>query len=95
MKKVLIAVTGFSLAFSAPLAFAEDVVVIPDTVTTYVTQQQLEDTTVDGDIVVGNSLPDKVVIKNVPDHDDYGFAVVNKKRVIVHPKTRKVVKIVE
>ncbi|UVC09847.1 DUF1236 domain-containing protein [Rhizobium sp. TH2] len=95
MKNVLIAFTGLSLALSAPYAMAQDTVVIPDTVTTYVTQQQVEDTTIDGDIVVGSSLPDKVVIKNVPDHDDYGFAFVNKKRVIVEPKTRKVVKIVD
>jgi hypothetical protein len=35
------------------------------------------------------------VIKNVQDHDDFGYAVVNKKRYVVHPKTRKVVKIID
>ena len=95
MRQVLIAFTGFSLAFLAPYAMAQDTVVIPDTVTTYVTEQPVEDTTVDVDVAVGATLPDKVVIKNVPDHDDYGFAFVNKKRVIVEPKTRKVVKIIE
>lgn len=95
MKNILIAFAGISLALSAPLAFADDMVVVPDTVTTYVTQQQIEDTTVDGDVVVGTALPDKVVIKNVPDNDEFGYAFVNKKRVIVSPKTRKVVRIVE
>jgi hypothetical protein len=95
MKNVLIAATGLSLALASSLACAQDTVVIPDTVTTYVMQQQIEDTAIDGDIVVGTALPDTVVIKNVPDHDDYGFAFVNKKRVIVEPKTRKVIKIVE
>lgn len=95
MRNVFIAFTGFSLAFMASHAVAQDTVVIPDTVTTYVTEQPIEDTTVDVDVAVGTALPDSVVIKNVPDHDDYGYAVVNKKRVIVEPKTRKVVKIVE
>jgi hypothetical protein len=94
MNTKLIAATALSLALAAPYAMA-DTVVVPDTVTTYVTQQPVEDTVIDGDIVVGTALPDKVVIKNVPDNDDYGFAFVNKKRVIVEPKTRKVVKIVE
>lgn len=95
MRNVFIAFTGFSLAFMASHTVAQDTVVIPDTVTTYVTEQPIEDTTVDVDVAVGTALPDSVVIKNVPDHDDYGYAVVNKKRVIVEPKTRKVVKIVE
>jgi hypothetical protein len=95
MKKLLIAATGLSLAFAAPYALAQDTVVVPDTVTTYVTQQQIEDTTIDGDIAVGTALPDTVVVKNVPDNDEFGYAFVNKKRVIVEPKTRKVIRVVE
>jgi len=55
----------------------------------------------DGDVVVkekflvGDALPETVVIKTVKNHDDYGYAVVNKRRVIVQPKTRKVVKIID
>lgn len=95
MKTRLIAATVLSLALAAPYAYAQDTIVIPDTVTTYVTEQPAEDMTIEGDVAVGMALPDTVVIKNVPDHDDFGFAFVNKKRVIVHPTTRKVVKIVE
>jgi hypothetical protein len=95
MKIKLIATTALSLAFAAPYGYAQDTVVVPDTVTTYVTQQPIEDTTIDGDIVVGSSLPDKVVIKNVPDNDGFAYAVVNKKRVVVEPKTRKVIKVIE
>ncbi|UVC10488.1 DUF1236 domain-containing protein [Rhizobium sp. TH2] len=95
MNTKLFAAVALSLTFPAPYALADDVVVVPDTVTTYVTQQQVEDSTIDGDIVVGTALPDTVVIKNVPDNDEYGYAFVNKKRVIVSPKTRKVVRIVE
>lgn len=95
MKTKLIAATALSLALAAPYAVAQDTVVIPDPVTTYVTEQPIDDTAVDVDVSVGATLPDTVVVKNVPDHDDYAYAVVNKKRVIVEPKTRKVVKIIE
>lgn len=94
MKSILVgSIVAASLAFPA---FAQDVVVVPDPVTTWVTEQPMEgDVVVKEKFVVGDSLPDKVVIKTVKDHDDYGFAVVNKRRVIVHPKTRKVVKIID
>lgn len=93
--KALITATALSIALAMP-AFAQDVVVVPDPVTTWVTEQPMdEDVVVEEKFVVGDTLPDKVVIKNVKDHDDYGFAVVNKKRVIVQPKTRKVVKIID
>jgi hypothetical protein len=84
-----------SLALSVP-AFAQDVVVVPDPVTTWVTEQPLDDdVVVEKDVVVGDALPDKIVVKNVKDHDDFGYAVVNKKRVIIQPSTRKVVKIID
>ena len=77
-------------------AFAQDVVVVPDPVTTWVTEQPMDgDVALEGSVVVGDTLPDKVVIKNVQDHDDFGYAVVNKKRYIVQPSTRKVVKIID
>jgi hypothetical protein len=77
-------------------AFAQDVVVVPDPVTTWVTEQPLDDdVVVEKDVVVGDALPDKIVVKNVKDHDDFGYAVVNKKRVIIQPSTRKVVKIID
>jgi hypothetical protein len=93
--KTLLAGTALSVALAFP-AFAQDVVVVPDPVTTWVTEQPMdEDVAVEENVVVGDALPDKVVIKNVRDHDDFGYAVVNKKRVIVQPKTRKVVKIID
>ena len=94
MKKLL-ATAALTAALAMP-AFAQDVVVVPDPVTTWVTEQPLdEDMTVTEKVVVGDTLPEKVVIKNVQDHDDFGYAVVNKKRYIVEPKTRKVVKIID
>ncbi|RYE59077.1 MAG: DUF1236 domain-containing protein [Rhizobiaceae bacterium] len=94
MKK-LITAAALTATLTVP-AFAQDVVVVPDPVTTWVTEQPTDgDVTVEEKVVVGDALPDKVVIKNVQDHDDYGFAVVNKKRYIVQPKTRKIVKIID
>ena len=94
MKK-LFATAALTAALTVP-AFAKDVVVVPDPVTTWVTEQPMDDDIVVKEkVVVGDTLPDKVVIKNVKDHDDYGFAVVNKKRYIVQPKSRKVVKIID
>jgi hypothetical protein len=94
MKK-LFATAALTAALTMP-AFAQDVVVVPDPVTTWVTEQPMDDDIVVKEkVVVGDTLPDKVVIKNVKDHDDYGFAVVNKKRYIVQPKSRKVVKIID
>ena len=96
MNVKLLATATLSFALASSYAYAGDTVVIPDTVTHYVTEQPVDEgTVVEGDVDVGTALPDSVVIKNVPDDDSYAYAVVNKKRVIVEPKTRKVVKIVE
>jgi hypothetical protein len=93
--KNLLAGSILALSISFPV-FAQDVVVVPDPVTTWVTEQPMDDdVVVEEKFVVGDTLPDKVVIKNIKDHDDYGFAVVNKKRIIVEPKTRRVVKIID
>jgi hypothetical protein len=93
--KNLLAGTLLSLSLAFP-AFAQDVAVVPDPVTTWVTEQPLDDDVViEKDVVVGDALPDKVVVKSVKDHDDFGYAVVNKRRVVVEPKTRKVVKIID
>ena len=71
-------------------------VVVPDPVTTWVTEQPMDDDmTVMEKVVVGDTLPDKIVIKNVQDHDDFGYAVVNKRRYIIQSKTRKVLKIID
>jgi len=96
MKAKLLAISALSLALTTPYAYAQDTVVVPDTVTTYVGEQPLDDTTVvEGDVAVGTALPETVVIKKVPDNDSFDYAIVNKKRVIVEPATRKVVKVIE
>jgi hypothetical protein len=46
-------------------------------------------------VVVGEPLPETVVLRPVPSHTEYNYAVVNERRVIVEPRTRRVVKIID
>jgi hypothetical protein len=67
----------------------------PAEVRTYVTRESAPSVRVQEKIVVGEPLPSTVVLRPVPNHADYSFAVVNERRVIVEPKTRKVIQIIE
>jgi hypothetical protein len=46
-------------------------------------------------VVVGQALPDTVVVAPIPDETGYGYAIVNDERVIVEPSTRKVIQVVQ
>ncbi|WGD49617.1 DUF1236 domain-containing protein [Bradyrhizobium sp. CB1650] len=46
-------------------------------------------------VVVGEPLPPTVVLRPVPNYTEYRYAVVNDRRVIVEPRTRRVVKILD
>ncbi len=46
-------------------------------------------------IVVGEPLPPSVQLRVVPNHSEYSYAVVNDRRVIVEPRTRKVVRVID
>jgi len=46
-------------------------------------------------IVVGEPLPAVVHIYVIPHHRDYAYAYVNDERVIVDPRTRTVIRVVE
>jgi Protein of unknown function (DUF1236) len=46
-------------------------------------------------VVVGEPLPPSVELRTVPSHTEYRYAVVNDRRVIVEPRTREVIKIIE
>jgi hypothetical protein len=50
---------------------------------------------VEGNVAVGYELPSSVEIRSVPRHDRYGYAVINDRRVIVEPRTRKVIRVIE
>lgn len=65
----------------------------PAEVRTYVTREEIPSATIDRDIVVGETLPNTVLVRKVPKYETYGYAVVNKHRVIVDPRTHRVVEI--
>jgi hypothetical protein len=67
----------------------------PGEVITYVEREQVPSVAVQERIVVGEPLPATVTLHTVPKHTQYSYAVVNNQRVIVEPKSRKVVKIIQ
>ena len=67
----------------------------PREVITYVQRERVPSVAVQERVVVGEPLPTTVQLRTVPSHTEFGYAVVNNQRVIVEPKTRKVIKIVE
>jgi hypothetical protein len=46
-------------------------------------------------VVVGEPLPPSVELRTVPQYTEYRYAVVNDRRVIVEPRTRRVVRILD
>jgi hypothetical protein len=46
-------------------------------------------------VVVGEPLPPSVELRVVPNHREYSYAVVNERRVIVEPRTRKVIRVID
>ncbi len=68
---------------------------IPNAVITSVTGANAPSVTVRERVVVGEPLPEAVELRPVPSHTEYRYAVVNDRRVIVEPRTRKVIKIID
>ena len=68
---------------------------IPNAVITSVTGEHAPSVTVRERVVVGEPLPATVELRPVPSHTEYRYAVVNDRRVIVEPRTRKVIKIID
>ncbi|WP_291844745.1 DUF1236 domain-containing protein [Bradyrhizobium sp.] len=46
-------------------------------------------------VVVGEPLPETVVLRPVPSYTEYRYAVVNDQRVIVDPRTRRVIRVID
>ena len=65
----------------------------PPEVRTYVMEERIPSVAVQEQIVVGQPLPSTVMLRPVPQHQQYAYAVVNNERVIVDAGTRKVIKI--
>lgn len=86
------AAVGGVLGFTAGAALNPP----PREVVTYVEDQPApqKKIVVQERVKVGTTLPETVVIERVPDNDRYAYAFVNDQRVIIEPRTRRVVKII-
>jgi hypothetical protein len=49
----------------------------------------------EGDVLVGRVLPDTVEVRPVQGYDEYGYTVINERRVIVDPQTHTVIQVLE
>ncbi len=68
---------------------------IPNAVITSVQGARAPAVVVRERIVVGEPLPPEVVLRPVPHYSQYRYAVVNDQRVIVEPRTRRVIRIID
>ena len=62
----------------------------PPAVRSYVVSHPLDPVYLNGEVVVGASLPDTVELQPVPDYD-YRYVYVNRQPVLVEPSTRRIV----
>ncbi|MDC9812419.1 MULTISPECIES: DUF1236 domain-containing protein [Rhizobium] len=69
----------------------------PQKVVTYVREAPAPSTrvVVKEKIVVGQPLPETVVVTPIPDDPTYAYAVVNDQRIIVEPSSRKVIQVIK
>lgn len=68
----------------------------PQEVVTYVQEQPAPAPIVIHEkVVVGQPLPQSVVVTPIPDNPKYAYAVVNQERVIVDPNTHVVVQVIQ
>src|SRR6266567_9424907 len=68
---------------------------VPDAVITSIPAERVPSVTVRERVVVGEPLPSTVELRPVPRYSEYRYAVVNDRRVIVDPRTRRVVKVID
>ena len=106
MRKTLLAASAALMALSGS-AYAQTMiiqrdpvvtsstVVMPGEVRTYVMEQPIESVPYEGDVLVGRVLPEAVQVRPVQGYGDYGYTVVNERRVIVNPQTRTVIQVLE
>jgi hypothetical protein len=68
---------------------------IPNAVITSIDADRAPSVVVRERVIVGEPLPAEVELRPVPHYTEYRYAVVNDRRVIVDPHTRRVIKIIE
>ena len=95
MEKLIIPAVSLFLALGGAAAAQTATVTVPGEVRTYVFEQKTPSATFEGELAVGTTLPETVEIHTIPDQPDFGYVMVNDKRVLVNPETRTVVEVVQ
>jgi uncharacterized protein YraI len=62
----------------------------PETIRTYVISHPMESTILNGEIVTGAGVPEKVTLTPVPGYG-YDYAYINREPVLVAPSTRRII----
>jgi hypothetical protein len=68
---------------------------IPNAVITSIQGERAPSVVVRERVVLGEPLPPAVELRPVPRYTEYRYAVVNDRRVVVDPRTRRVIKIID
>jgi uncharacterized protein DUF1236 len=68
---------------------------IPNAVITSIPDDRVPSVTIQERVVVGEPLPAAIEVRPVPGYSDYRYAVVNDRRVMVDPRTRRVIRIID
>lgn len=80
-------------AVGAGIGGAAGAATIPPTACSYVLQQPVPTFTYQGEIVVGQPVPTAVALYPIPQYDGYVFANLNGRRVLVDPRTRVIIQV--
>lgn len=67
----------------------------PREVRELVIKQKRPSVSVESEITVGTALPDTIEVYPVEGHTTYSYTIVNDRRVIVDPGTRKVIEVID
>ncbi|WP_275790263.1 DUF1236 domain-containing protein [Pararhizobium gei] len=111
MRPILLAATAALLTLSASAQAQDVIVTQPSTTTvvpstttvvevpgevrTYVLEQNVQSVPYEGDVLIGEVLPQSVETRVIDGNGNYAYTVVNERRVIVDPQTRQVIEILE
>ncbi|TWG97886.1 uncharacterized protein YraI [Mesorhizobium sp. J18] len=71
----------------------EPVAAPPPEVRTYITSNEVDPVYLDGEVVVGASVPETVVMREIPDYQ-YRYSYVNGQPVLIEPQSRRIVYVV-
>lgn len=101
-------IVGSATLVLSTTAFAQSTVIVsepppgavvvqemPTEVHTYVMQQSVPSASYQGDVLVGRVLPQDVDVHVVDGYDKYAYTVVNERRVILDPGTRRVIQVLD